>query len=99
MLPTPYFFLLEVPPINGGNPINIPSLDPLEEGAMGRGESEAVVEWNSTTLIRNLSLQDPSSFKRSPHGALRVFEAGAKPTISAFYLLTEIGAVHTKLAP
>lgn len=67
------FFLLEVPPINGGNPINIPSLDPPEEGPMGNGESEALVEWNSTTLIQNLSPQDPSSFKRSPYGALRVW--------------------------
>lgn len=66
---------------------------------MAKGESGAVVEWNSTTLIHNHSLQNPSAFKWSPLGAPRVFEASAKPTISAFYLLTEIGAVHTKLAP
>lgn len=62
-------------------------------------ESEAAVERNATTLIQNHSLQNPSAFKWSPHGAPRVFKASAKPTISAFYLLTEIGAVHTKLAP
>lgn len=66
---------------------------------MGKGVPDSVVEWNSTTPIQNRSLQNSPAFKWSPHGALRVFEASAKPTISAFYLLTEIGAVHTKLAP
>lgn len=50
-------------------------------------------------LIQNETLRDPSALKRSRHGAPEASAASAKPIISAFYLQTEMGAIHAKLAP